>query len=142
MYPGIYHIKSDYHLNIAKSYGFSNYLNGLNFTESKHEACGSFSDASKEDQLGCCSEDLDDGYAQSEESNSYHSACETLTDSKSTASSTSGLASATSSNDQSEQSSIHNTEIVKKILVSREVNDAIFKPGNFIACSCSIDLMS
>lgn len=84
----------------------------------------------------CCSEDFDDGYEKSDASSSYHSVCETLTDSKSTASSTSGLSSecTTSSSCQSENPSL---EIVKKNSVGRKANDAIFKPGKRINCFCS-----
>ena len=71
--------------------------------------------------------DIDDGYAKSEESSSYHSASDASVDGKSTVSNTSGLASATSSNQLSMNAS--GSEVVQKILVSREVNDAIFKPG-------------
>lgn len=77
------------------------------------------------------SDDFDDGYDKSDENSSYHSACETLVDSKSTASSTSGLASNTSSQcKDSEDVAISNLcEVVNKISISQQVNDAIFKPG-------------
>lgn len=74
--------------------------------------------------------DVDDGYSKSDENSSYHSASDASIDEKSTASSsTSGLASTSSSNQLSINTS--NKEVVQKILVSREVNDAIFKPGIF-----------
>ncbi|XP_055319847.1 putative helicase mov-10-B.1 isoform X2 [Sitodiplosis mosellana] len=87
--------------------------------------------SSSSDYVECKSEfehskDVDDGYSKSEESSSYHSASDVSVDEKSTVSNTSGLASATSSNQLSINES--NSEVVQKILVSRKVNDAIFKP--------------
>lgn len=88
--------------------------------------------SSSSDFVECKSEfdqpkDVDDGYAKSEEGTSCHSASGASVDVKSTVSHTSGLGSATSSNQLSIDAP--NSEVVQKILVSREVNDAIFKPG-------------
>lgn len=94
--------------------------------------------------------DVDDGYSKSDASNnSYHSTHETLTnETANSASSTSGV----STNRQSENGGRsgsssgenghtgHNHETVNKILISREINDAIFKPGKFSNVS-SIDPM-
>lgn len=79
--------------------------------------------------------DDDDGFSKSDENDSYHSTHDAFTiESGNSASSTSGV----SSNRQSENGGVnhkgqigHNHEIVNKILVSREINDAIFKPGKF-----------
>lgn len=70
-------------------------------------------------ELESGSEDVDDDYQ------SYHTANNTSNESSAT--STSGLASATSST----LATSSGLETVQKILVSREVNDAIFKPGTF-----------
>lgn len=77
----------------------------------------------------------DDGYSKSDGNDSYHSTHGTVVSGNST-NSTSGV----SSNRQSENSngsddgakhSSQAGEIVNKILVSREINEAIFKPGEF-----------
>lgn len=76
------------------------------------------------------SKDIDDGYPKSDENSSYHSASDALSvDGKTIASSTSGLATVTSSNPSLTNPT--NSEVVQKILVSREVNKAIFQPGSF-----------
>lgn len=78
----------------------------------------------------------DDGYSKSDGNDSYHSVHGTI-ESGNSANSTSGVS---SSNRQSENgngsrgttySGRTGGEIVNKILVSREINDAIFKPGKF-----------
>lgn len=106
------------------------------FSENPIDTCGSSSGSWRMEKLDSeSSDDFDDGYDKSE-SSSYHSANETVVDSKSTASSTSGLASNSSSlSKESENASIQVSnlcEIVKKISISQDVNDAIFKPGNRI----------
>lgn len=78
------------------------------------------------------SEDIDDGFSKSDDDEcSFHSASETLADFKSSASSTSGLASTTSSTSSGVG---HISEIVQKFHISREANDAIFKPGIILQC--------
>lgn len=76
------------------------------------------------------SEDIDDGFSKSDDDEcSFHSASETLADFKSSASSTSGLASTTSST----SSGVNQiSEIIQKFHISREANDAIFKPGTIL----------
>lgn len=79
----------------------------------------------------------DDGYSKSDESNSHHSAHETLT-TKSGNSTSSGVSSnrqwqngSGSSKSSSSSRAGHNHEIVNKLVISREINDTIFKPGYF-----------
>lgn len=83
--------------------------------------------------------DGDDGYSKSDETNSHHSTRGAVTTkSGNLTSSTSGVSSirqwqngsAGDSNTSGRTSNNgHTHEIVNKILISREVNEAIFKPG-------------
>lgn len=81
------------------------------------------------------SDDNDDGYSNSDESN--RSAHKILTArSESSASKTSGISSNgqrengnRSNNGDADGSTSHNHEIVNKMLISQEVNNAIFEPG-------------
>lgn len=92
---------------------------------------GKSSDECNESKIEC-EGDVDDGFSKSVDDCSFHSANETFSNSKSSASSTSGVVSTISSQQSTAAATLeHNTEIVQKIHVSREVNDAIFKPGTF-----------
>lgn len=86
---------------------------------------GTWRDKKMDDTID--SDDNDDGFSKSDGNDSYQSAHETLTtESRSSVSSTSGV----SSNENSENAG-KNHEIVNKIVISRRINDAIFKPGIF-----------
>lgn len=94
-------------------------------TENTVEECNS---GIKSKTINCS--ESDDGYSKSDENSSFNSAEVVLVECKSAASSSSGLESATSSCQLKDSPNEHSSEVVKKILVSNEVNEAIFKPGN------------
>lgn len=124
MLPGISRIAHSVEISRNAEFTF------IHQTENTTEECESSDKSTK--TISCT--DSDDGYSKSDENNSFCSAHEVLVECKSAASSTSGLASATSSElkDTTNESS---SEVVQKISVSREVNEAIFKPGMAYICA-------